>query len=671
MIKITGANPAPGEKLVSTNTDIEFTILDDGSGIDISSLIVYFSGYKVISNQTFLSPFTGLITPNGSDYSILINPSIDLDLGKVYEVKIQVKNSTPKSRYFNYNYSFKTIPQEPILVNSIPKNGDILKVAQILKLEFDDIIDGIKEDSIFISINDLTYFENGVPDLDYNGGFSNIVIDGTSAVVSIDPKEALKNGDYVLKYKVGDNLPSPHLLSGSIEFSVQKKEEVLPIIFPQIDFLGFFQGIKRVTNVGTGKSLLVEWNKPIKRSYQNQAYVLVYQNEKRLNVFDAPTFIADNDILEAKIDDLVTAKTLSYGARALELPVGILDPNGMEVAASNFYKIPNSVELVSVVTPTSLSVAVSSTLGYPDAGLLFLEKEVIRYESVNRVTNTFAIPVNGRGLINTIPGSYIPGDTAKLFLNCTDQNTVILMGTPNYADDEESNRYLKGEGVVVTDYSDNDRQVFDRFDYCGWRSARPQDTIYGKNDCGTYLGGEYNGFRGFNVYDRMLAQEEMLIEATGEPVILLKRIWDGITCSCSNNRKQSPKVKSCQDCYGTGYEGGYIQYEYPRRADHRILVSFKETQEDLTNGEKEGLQQAFEPGAWTLAQPTIKDRDLLVRFDFTNDVEFIYEVLNVSRSKNFKRKFGRQELSLKRLDKTDIVYTYLKNDKLSDVNKPS
>jgi hypothetical protein len=161
----------------------------------------------------------------------------------------------------------------------------------------------------------------------------------------------------------------------------------------------------------------------------------------------------------------------------------------------------------------------------------------------------------------------------------------------------------------------------------------------------------------------------MLIEATGEPVILLKRIWDGVTCSCLNSRKVSPKVKSCQSCYGTGYEGGYIQYVYPRRSDTRILVSFKEAAEDLQYDEKAALNQSFEPAAWTLAQPTIKDRDLLIRFDFTNDIEFIYEVLNVSRSKNFKRKFGRQDMSIKRLDKTDIVYTY-KID-LSNINKPS
>lgn len=669
MIKLTGQNPAPGENLIPTNTDIEFVILDDGTGIDISSLIVYFSGYEVINGNNFSDQFGVSISPNGSDYIVNINPNNALSLGNVYEVKIQIKNNLGK--YFNFTYSFKTIPAHPILTKSAPANKDILKFAQLIYLEFEDIIDGVDPNTVFITINDLTYIEDGIPDPNYNGGFSSVIADGDKVIVQIDPIEPLRNGTYTLKYKVADAVApiNQSYLSGSFEFYVEKKQEVLPLIFPQIEFLGFFQGIKRVKNLGDGKSLLIEWNKPIKRSYQNDSFVLVYENPTRLNVFDRPSYIAVTESLEATVTNYQTGVTLSFGARAVEFPVGILDPNGMELVTDGFYKIPQDITIVESLSATGLSLKVNSVIGYPDAGILLVNKEAIRYNSIDRVSNTFFIPVNGRGLLNSVPVIHPVGEPLRLFLECTDKNTVILMSTPTYHDDQTMDRYVKGEGVVVTDYTDNDKQVFEKFDYCGWRDSRPQDTIYGKDDCGTYLGGEFNGFRGFNVYDRMLGQEEMLIEATGEPVILLKRIWDGITCSCLNSRKVSPKVKSCQSCYGTGYEGGYIQFEYPRRMDGRILISFKEAQEDLQYGEKEGLAQNFDPGAWTLAQPTIKDRDLIVRFDFTNDIEFIYEVLNVSRSKNFKRKFGRQEMSLKRLDKTDIVYTY--NLDLTNLNKPS
>jgi hypothetical protein len=673
MIQLSGAYPAPGENLISPDTDINFTLVDDGSGIDISTLIVLFSGDRILEGTTFKDGFDGpgsSVTPSGSDYIISIDPETDLDIGKVYEVKIQVKDLNGK--YFNTSYSFKTLPAEPILVQSSPTNNDVLKFPQILYLEFEDILDGIDPNSITISINGLNYIENGIPDANYNGGFSDITLDGTKAIVRVDPSEPLRNGTYTLQYIVSDSPVSPTpaaTLTGSFSFSVAKKEEVLPTYFPQIDFLGFFQGIKRVSNLGNGNSLSIEWNKPIRRSYQNHAYILVYENPLRLNVFDTPTYIATTDILEATVSGFQTGKTLSFGARAFELPNDVLDPNGMEMIQEGFYRLPQQVEVFSTVSPESLMITATSTEGYPDAGILLIGREAIRYNSVDRINNIFYVPPNGRGLLNSSPGLYVAGDAIKLFLECTDKNTVILMSTPTYHDDGYNDRFVKGIGVVVTDYNDNDRNVFDRFDYCGWRSNRPQDTLYGKNDCGTYMGGEYNGLRGFNVYDRMLAQEEILIETTGEPVVLLRRIWDGVNCSCLNNRKMSPKVKSCQSCYGTAYEGGYMQYIYPRRNDTRILVSFKEAAEDLKLGEKEHLQQEFEPGAWTLAQPTIRDRDLLVRFDFTNDIEFIYEVLAVSRSKNFNRRFGRQDLTLKRLDKTDIVYTYPID--LSKINFPS
>jgi hypothetical protein len=55
--------------------------------------------------------------------------------------------------------------------------------------------------------------------------------------------------------------------------------------------------------------------------------------------------------------------------------------------------------------------------------------------------------------------------------------------------------------------------------------------------------------------------------------------------------------------------------------------------------------------------PGIRDRDLVVRYDFDGDIEWIYEVLDVARSKNFGRFNTQQTIKLQRLDKTDIVYT--------------
>jgi len=119
-----------------------------------------------------------------------------------------------------------------------------------------------------------------------------------------------------------------------------------------------------------------------------------------------------------------------------------------------------------------------------------------------------------------------------------------------------------------------------------------------------------------------------------------------------------PKVKSCKSCFGTGYEGGYAQYNYRRREDGRVMVMFGDTMEDLKLGSHTHLEQAYEPQCWTLPNPAIRDRDLIVRYDFNDDMEYIYEVLDVTKDKLFYRHYTRQRLKLKRMDKTDIIYTY-------------
>ena len=88
------------------------------------------------------------------------------------------------------------------------------------------------------------------------------------------------------------------------------------------------------------------------------------------------------------------------------------------------------------------------------------------------------------------------------------------------------------------------------------------------------------------------------------------------------------------------------------------MMKFPDTVEDLTIGDHTHLIQEYKPVTWTIAMPTIRDRDLILRFDFTGDREFLYEVLNVSREKLVFGNYARQKVSLIRLDKTDVKYTF-------------
>jgi methionine-rich copper-binding protein CopC len=658
MLSLSGISPALGEKFVDPGSTIEFTIVDDGNGIDISTLIVEVRGFRALVGTTFSDGYNGTassIISTGDNFIISIDPESDFPLGSVIGIKIQVKDLT--GDYFNSNYSFKILPNEPILISSSPIDKTTLTSPQILELEFEDTIDNINIASINIDINGLNYIINGIIETEPNGLATDITATTDGVVVRIDPDEALKDGPYILTYSIAD---SPgNILRGRLRFTVDLPEAVLPSNFSQSKFLGFFQGIHRVSDIGCCDSLLIEWNKPINKSYNYDSFALVYENEYRLELFEeGPSYLATENITQATITGLKTGKTKSYGARALELVAGVFDPTGMVIVDNEFYRLPNSTALVIPMGTTDFTVSVSSTDGYPSKGLLIIGREVLRYDSISSVTNTFNIPPNGRSLLGSTAEVYVSGDEVKLFLNCTDENSVIIMATPTCHDGYASGRALDYEGVVITDYSDNDMRFFEGFDFCGYHQALPQNVLEGIDDCGSYLGGEFNGMRGFNLYNRMLNREEMLLDQVGEPSILLKRIWNGEICSCMDLRKMSPKLKSCKECFGTSFTGGYTQFINLRRADRALMLSFDETPEDLIHGEKEHLMQEYEPNAWTLPMPAIRDRDVIIRLDFTGDIEFIYEVLDVSREKIMFSKFGRQRLKLKRMDKTDILYTY-------------
>lgn len=666
MLSLTGVSPEPGEKLVAPETTIEFTIVDDGTGINILSLIVLVNGVRVLEGIDFNEGFDGPlseVTPVGDNYSVVIDPENDFQVGTVVGVQIQVRDE--EGTYFNTTYSFKTVPEEPVLISQTPLDQEVIFDRQIISLEFDDIIDGVDADTVNVQINNLPYIIDGEPEDEPNGFLTDVRTFGTRVVVRIDTAEPLRDGDYFVEYSVSDTTGAS--LIDSFLFSVKQKNVILPPEIKQAGFLGYFQGIKKVSDLGCGDTVLVEWNKPIVRDYTYEPFILVYQNEERLNTFDGlAKYIAKPTVSGGNVRGLTPGQTLSFGARAMEALDGIFDLDGMEQIDEDFFEIPLEVTITEQVSDTANRIPVTSVTGYPASGLIIVGREVMRYNELDTVSPAFLIPNNGRGLFGSTQGLYLPGDEVKLYLGCQDENTVIVFSTPTYQDGYQSGRVINSTGILYPDFSDNDSKFFQGYDFCGPYRPLPQQTLQGIDDCGSYLGGEFNGFRGFNLYDRMLNREEVLLDQVGEPIILLRRIVDGEKCSCATSRRDHPKMKTCPECFGTTYVGGYDQFCNRRREDNRIMVSFQEAPEDLSLGPAAHLQQEFEPSAWTLPVPAIKDRDLLVRFDFTGDIEFIYEVLDVAREKLIFGHFGRQRMNIKRLDKTDIVYTLVSNALLNN-----
>jgi hypothetical protein len=656
MLSLTGQSPAEGEKRVDLDSLIEFSIIEDDAGIDLSSLIVEISGARAIDGVEFKNGFDGVysnISIEDFGLSIIIDKETPFDQSQTVLVKIQAKDLD--GSYSNLEYVFRTTTSEPYLDIISPENGALVKSDQVVFLEFSDDIDDINLSSINIEINDLPAVTAGVFDENYSGTSSSLKKTINGATVRIEPIESFRDGFYKIFYSVSDL--SGNTLTGTSLFTVDLPQVILPSTFPQVDFEGFAHGIRRVANVGNGDSLAINWHKPISRSYKGDTYALIYENESRLNIFDTQAkYIATNETTSFLVTGLETGKTMCYAVRGLETFKETVDLTGMQEVDEGVYLIPQPTVITSQILDDDTIIEVESTDGFPSAGVLILNSnEVIRYTA--KTDTSFLVPTNGRGLNGTSQGIYLAGDSVTIFFGCQDQNSVIAMATPTYSDGYQSDREIQGVGLVVTDYEDNDKKFFQGFDFCGYHQALPQDIFQGKNDCGSYLGGEFNGLRGMNLFDRMLNREEVLLDQVGEPVILLKRVWNGQTCSCSDSRRMHPKVRSCKKCFGTGYVGGYEQYNYRRRSDGRLMVMFGDTTEDLNLSSQNHLAQEYKPNCWTLPNPAIRDRDLLVRFDFNNDIEFIYEVLNITKDKLFYRHYTRQRLALQRMDKTDIVYT--------------
>jgi hypothetical protein len=85
------------------------------------------------------------------------------------------------------------------------------------------------------------------------------------------------------------------------------------------------------------------------------------------------------------------------------------------------------------------------------------------------------------------------------------------------------------------------------------------------------------------------------------------------------------------------------------------MVRFSPADEDLKM-QNAGLESELTTECWTMTVPTIKDRDILVRFDMDGNEEFRYEVLSVNRNRTALQLESAQKMRVQRIRKFDIAY---------------
>lgn len=369
--------------------------------------------------------------------------------------------------------------------------------------------------------------------------------------------------------------------------------------------------------------------------------------------------------------------TWYFAVRAMEYDPTLLHYTSFPPSpqALNAYIYPSSM-LASDIDGYQLDIPLIDVSEFPSEGIIKVGAELIQYSLIDYGGNIIYTDGYGRGYYNTSARSHTidgyDGISYKdpivvYFTGWEDQNTIIVEAEPRIEPNEfiyvESDGYKQvTKDILTTDLggSDTSNANFPTYDYSGYHQTNILDYFSG-HCIGSYSGGQYgcaDGYmlRGLNLQDINTQRLDMLLDAEGEPVVLLRRLWTGLRCKCFRMNQEQPEGR-CDKCFATGFVGGYEQYFNPRRPDGRIMVRFDPTVDSLTL-KPMGLQETFIPNCWTLVIPAIKHRDVLIRFNEDGTEEFRYEVVNVTRNKLLFSLSGSQKMQAYRLDHTDPVYQW-------------
>jgi len=452
-------------------------------------------------------------------------------------------------------------------------------------------------------------------------------------------------------------------------------------------------GLSLAKDAGVGTEVQLEWLDAYPNDENNVIFYNVYVSTDRDLVFDGyPDFMSVDN--QATIGGLRPGDQYFFGVRVTEFSPLNVTITGRTQVGVDLYNYPLT-RVDGYFDAESSFVPATSTGGFSDFGLLLIGDELIRYQSKQHTPSGFVVATNGRGFGGSVAEAHWSGSIVRLYGGKEDGNITKVQSTPSFQKPEPAVTYILQDGYGQDGYRDGydgyafhdgylrlRQQPFDnittpgtnndasgdfpRFDYCGtYRAQSPSSFMQGQ--CRrSYFGGaqvrtDTDGYRHLvkesNVRTHMFQREELLLESTGEPFVLVRRMWTGMRCPCVMQRREHQDAR-CPICFSTGFVQGYVQFFNPRRSDRRILVRVDPAADDTNIVDRGGLEPAYEPSAWTMAFPAVKDRDILIRFSPDNTEEFRYEILDVTRVRAFFTQTGAQKFRMKRFPSTDIIYQF-------------
>lgn len=445
--------------------------------------------------------------------------------------------------------------------------------------------------------------------------------------------------------------------------------------------------LRLVTSRGDGYTITVQFHRayPSPSDY-SIAYNIYYSTIQGNELEEGPKFVTNNiPGFSADIIDFTPGDTYYFVVRATEYDplwynINLL-PQDPAQTDGYLHVYPETL-LISDIDDSQLVIPIADIDIFPSYGVIQIGYELLRYTSID-IPNSSLI-ISDRGFLGTnarlhttsgYDGYKTLDPIVKFWKGYEEENTFVIQEQASF--DYPNGVYTLADGYRVSDkldtlytdltVNDDERSDFPRYDQVGWRRTDPKLLFQGK--ClDSYIGGEnycadgYNGvnqqIRNVSIYEQADRLQEFLLEqlGTGETCVLLRRMWEGITCSCVKINQEIPDAR-CPSCFGTGFITGYEQYINPRRSDSRILVRFSPTPESVKL-EEAGLDPDATFDCWTLTYPTLRDRDVIIRFNPDGTEEFRYEILDVTKNRLLYSETGNQHFKARKIRKTSMIYQW-------------
>ena len=333
------------------------------------------------------------------------------------------------------------------------------------------------------------------------------------------------------------------------------------------------RGLRVVNAEGDGYSMYVYWHRAYPSQSTYEVLYNIYYSAERDAIWDEPKFLASTADLYVIITDLVPGELYYFAVRAAEYDPDWFLPGSLPSGGTNLYVYPETL-LATDITSDSTVIPCTDVSSFPDYGVLKIGAEWIRYSSRDSTNNYF---LGGtRGFLGTNAryhntdgyDGYATWDPiVKFFYGLEENNKFVNQKANTFQQYDiftqaDGYKVRNSVGILSTDLSssDADRVDFPSYDYDGWHRTDPALLFQGK--ClDTYIGGEHgcaDGYLGVGRTIRNLSlsehadrREEMLIQQTGEEVVLASRLWSGTVCSCYEPGRESPESR-CPRCFPAG-----------------------------------------------------------------------------------------------------------------------